>query len=113
MAAGAGAYLTLSFVTSWSDGVVAGRGWIAIALVIFAGHRPINAALAALLFGGITALGFVGQARNWPIAPALLSMLPYLATLALLIVPAVASPRMRRWMSAPAALGLPYFRHER
>ena len=73
MAAGAGAYLTLAFVPSWSEGVVAGRGWIAVALVIFAGFRPINVVLASLLFGFITALGFIGQARNWPIPPAFLS----------------------------------------
>jgi simple sugar transport system permease protein len=113
LASGAGAYLTLAFVPSWSEGVVAGRGWIAVALVIVAGYRPINAVLAALLFGGIAALGFVGQARNWPIAPAVLSMLPYLGTLMLLIAPVVASPRIRRLMAAPAALGLPYFRDER
>jgi simple sugar transport system permease protein len=112
-AAAAGAYLTLCFVPSWSDGVVAGRGWIAVALVIFAGFRPINAVLGALLFGATTALGFLGQARNWPVAPALLSMLPYLGTLALMIVPAAASPRLRRLLAAPAALGLPYFRDER
>jgi simple sugar transport system permease protein len=113
LASGAGAYLTLAFVPSWSDGVIAGRGWIAIALVIFAGYRPINAVLAALLFGAITSLGFVGQARNWPIAPAILSMLPYLGTMAFIIVPVVAWQRVRRLMAAPAALGLPYFRDER
>jgi ABC-type uncharacterized transport system permease subunit len=110
LAAGAGAYLTLAFVPSWSEGVVAGRGWIAVALVIFAGYRPINAVLAALLFGGITSLGFVGQARNWPIAAPILSMLPYLGTIALIIVPVLAWHRVRRLMAAPAALGEPYYR---
>jgi simple sugar transport system permease protein len=112
-ATAAGAYLTLCFVPSWSDGVVAGRGWIAVALVIFAGFRPINAVLGALLFGLTTALGFLGQARNWPVAPPLLSMLPYAATLMLIVMPAAASPRVRRLMAAPAALGVPYFRDER
>jgi simple sugar transport system permease protein len=113
LAAGAGAYLTPAFVPSWSGGVVAGRGWIAVALVIFAGFRPSNAALAALLFGFITALGFVGQARNWPIAAAMLSMLPCLGTVALIIVPVVAFRRMRRLMAAPAALSVPDDRHMR
>jgi len=63
LASGAGAYLTLAFVPSWWEGVVAGRGWIAVALVIFAGYRPINAVLAALLFAAYLAR-FVGQARN-------------------------------------------------
>ena len=113
LAAGAGAYLTLAFVPSWSEGVVAGRGWIAVALVIFAGYRPINAVLAALLFGVITSLGYVGQARNWPIAPAILSMLPYLGTVAFIILPVVAWRRLRGWFAAPAALGLPYHRDVR
>ncbi|WP_027578628.1 ABC transporter permease [Bradyrhizobium sp. Ai1a-2] len=110
LAAGAGAYLTLAFVPSWSEGVVAGRGWIAVALVIFAGYRPLNAVLAALLFGVITSLGFVGQARNWPIAAPVLSMLPYLGTIAFIVVPVVAWHRMRQVMAAPAALGVPYYR---
>lgn len=110
LAAGAGAYLTLAFVPSWSEGVVAGRGWIAVALVIFAGYRPLNAVLAALLFGIITSLGFVGQARNWPVAAPILSMLPYLGTIAFIVVPVVAWHRMRQAMAAPAALGIPYYR---
>jgi general nucleoside transport system permease protein len=112
-AGGAGAYLTLAFVPSWSEGVVAGRGWIAVALVIFAGYRPLNVVLAALLFGLITALGFVGQARNWPIAAPILSMLPYVGTITLMIVPVLAWQKVRRLMAAPAALGEPYFRDVR
>lgn len=113
LAAGAGGYLTLVFVPSWSEGVVAGRGWIAVALVIFAGFRPINAVLAGLLFGFVTALGFVGQAHNWPIASSILSMLPYLGTMALMIVPVLAWQRMRRLMAAPEGLTTPYFRDQR
>ncbi|MGW5956808.1 ABC transporter permease [Methylorubrum thiocyanatum] len=113
LAGGAGAYLTLAFVPSWSEGVVAGRGWIAVALVIFAGFRPLTAVTAALLFGVITALGFVGQARGWPVAPAILSMLPYLGTVAFIILPVVAWRRLRGWFAAPAALGLPYHRDVR
>src|SRR4029079_12037851 len=87
LAASAGAYLTLAYIPSWSDGVVAGRGWIGVPLVISAGSRPIGAVLASLLFGAITALGFVGQARNWPIPAPFLSMLPYLGTVGLMIAP--------------------------
>ena len=113
LASGAGAFLTLAFVPSWSEGVVAGRGWIAVSLVIFAGFRPLTAALAGLLFGIITALGFVGQARGWPVSPVLLSMMPYLGTLGFIIVPVLAIHRLRGWMAAPAALGTPYFRDVR
>jgi general nucleoside transport system permease protein len=113
LAAGAGAFLTLAFVPSWSEGVVAGRGWIAVSLVIFAGYRPLTAVLAALLFGIITSLGFVGQARGWPVPPTLLSMLPYLGTVGFIILPVLAWHRMRRWMAAPAALAEPYRREIR
>jgi simple sugar transport system permease protein len=112
-AGAAGAYLTLAFVPSWSDGITGGRGWIAVALVIFAGFRPINAAAGAFLFGLITALGFVGQARNWPIPPAFLSMLPYVGTIAFMILPVLASRRAQRRLAAPAALGLAYYRDQR
>lgn len=112
LAGAAGGTLTLAFVPSWSDGITGGRGWIAVALVIFAGFRPLNATMGAFLFGLITALGFVGQARNWPVPPAVLSMLPYLGTIAFMILPALFAGRTRR-LSAPAALGVPYFRDER
>lgn len=112
LAAAAGGYLTLAFVPSWSDGIVAGRGWIAVALVIFAGYRPYRVVFGALLFGIITALGFVGQARNWPIAPALLAMLPYIGTIAFMIVPAVIWKRTQRHLAAPAGLGVGYFRDQ-
>ncbi|GJE77803.1 MULTISPECIES: ABC transporter permease [Methylorubrum] len=113
LAGGAGAYLTLAFVPSWSEGVVAGRGWIAVALVIFAGYRPLTAVAAALVFGVITALGFVGQARGWPVAPAILSMLPYLGTIAFIILPVVAWRRLKPFFAEPAALARPYHRDVR
>ncbi len=113
MAAMAGAYLTLAFVPSWSDGITGGRGWIAVSLVIFAGYRPLPSVAAALLFGGITALGYVGQARNWPVPSAVLSMFPYLGTIGFMVVPRLAWPRLQRGLAAPAAIGLPYFRDQR
>jgi simple sugar transport system permease protein len=112
-AAAGGAYLTLAFVPSWSDGITGGRGWIAVALVIFAGFRPYTATLGAFLFGLITALGFVGQARNWPIPPAFLSMLPYVVTVACMIIPVILSRRLQQRLAAPAALGQAYFRDQR
>jgi general nucleoside transport system permease protein len=112
-AGAAGGYLTLAFVPSWSDGITGGRGWIAVALVIFAGFRPYTATLGAFLFGLITALGFVGQARNWLLPPAFLSMLPYVVTIACMIIPVIVSPRLQRRLAAPAALGVPYFRDQR
>ncbi|BCK77384.1 amino acid transporter [Acetobacter aceti NRIC 0242] len=113
LAGAAGAYLSLAVIPSWSEGMVAGRGWIALALVIFAGFRPFNAAAGGLLFGLISAIGFLGQARGWPIAAPVLNMLPYLGTLAFIMLPAVFRRKRRRGGEAPAALGLPYFRSVR
>ncbi|TIV38733.1 MAG: ABC transporter permease, partial [Mesorhizobium sp.] len=61
----------------------------------------------------ITSIGFVGQARNWPVAAPFLSMLPYLGTIALMIVPVLAWQKVRRLMAAPAALGEPFYRDVR
>jgi len=113
LAAAAGAYLTLAFVPAWSEGITAGRGWIAIALVIFAGYRPLNVTWGALLFGIITAFGYLAQARNWAIPSAFFSMLPYLGTIAFLLVPVLVWKQLQRRMAAPAALGEPYYREER
>jgi ABC-type uncharacterized transport system permease subunit len=112
LAAIAGAYLVLIFIPAWSDGLTAGRGWIAFALVIFARYRPMQVTLGALLFGAITALGFAAQALNWPISPTFLSSLPYLFTVLVLILPALRR-RQVTGISTPAALGVPYFREDR
>jgi len=112
ISASAGAYLTLGFVPSWSDGVTAGRGWIAVALVIFAGYRPGRIVAGALLFGLVNALGYLAQARNWGVPSAFLSMLPYLVTMLFMILPALLS-RGRSGALAPAALGIPYYRDQR
>ena len=112
IAASAGAYLTLAFVPSWSDGVTAGRGWIAVALVIFAGYRPWRIVAGALLFGLVNAFGYLAQARDWGLPPAFLSMLPYLVTILFMVLPALLS-RGRPGAAAPAALGLPYYRDQR
>ena len=112
VSASAGAYLTLAFVPSWSEGVTAGRGWIAVALVIFAGYRPWRIVAGALLFGLVEALGYLAQARDWGVPAAFLSMLPYLVTLLFMIVPGLVS-RGRAGGAAPAALGVAYYRDER
>ncbi len=112
MSACAGAYLTLVFVPSWSDGITGGRGWIAIALVIFAGYRPIRVVVAAFFFGLISAFGFTAQTWGWNIPSAFLSALPYLATLIIMLIPVWFATRGKR-TKRPAALGIPYYREER
>lgn len=105
-----GAYLSLAETPSWVDGLVAGRGWIALAMVLFAGWLPWRVLLGAWLFGGLIAVQFRAQAFGLDINVYVLKMVPYLATLAVLAL--AARTRWHRW-GAPAALGEPYAREQR
>ena len=109
MAALSGAYLTLVLVPTWSEGLTGGRGWITLALVIFAAYRPLRLAVAAFGFGLITAAGFSAQMLGIPLNSAFLSALPYIATLAIMLI---ASHRARR-SPRPAGLGLAFERESR
>lgn len=112
MLAGAGgAYLSLAFSPSWTENMSAGRGWIAIALVIFAVWDPLRALAGAYLFGVINSLGLHLQALGVMIPSYFLQMLPYVFTLLVLIL-TTAQTRHRR-AGTPAALGVPYLREER
>lgn len=107
-----GAYLSLVYTPSWIENMTAGRGWVAIALVIFAGWRPGLLLAGACLFGLVDALRFrmqVGGAA--PIDPHFLNMLPYLATLLVLLLMSNARTRLR--FGTPAALGVAYDRERR
>ncbi len=106
-----GAYLSLADTPSWVDGMSAGRGWIAVAMVIFAGWSPARLALGAWLFGGLVAVQFRIQAFGLDANVYLLKMLPYLFTLVVLVVATRGPLRLR--MGAPAALGRPFGREER
>ncbi len=107
----AGAYLTLNLAKGWSEGVTAGRGWIAVALVIFGAWRPGRTAVGALLFGGLLALEPRLQTFGVNISPILVSMLPYVLTIGVLIIFSIQS--RRRPSVAPAAIGRAYRREER
>lgn len=104
-----GATISLASNPGWTDNITAGRGWIAIALVIFATWNPLRAALGAYLFGGVEALQFRLQSAGAPISPFFLNMLPYLFTIVVLVL---ATRNLRR-AGAPAALGNPFVREER
>lgn len=82
----AGAFMSLVYTPMWVEGMVAGRGWIALALTTFATWRPARVLVGAYLFGGITILTYHMQAMGVPIASQLLSMAPYLATILVLVV---------------------------
>ena len=112
MAGIAGAYLSLSMSPSWLENMVAGRGWIAVALVIFASWDPLKALFGAYLFGGVEALGFRLQAIGFVhISPFFLNMLPYVFTILILIATTIQTIKKHR--SAPEQLGVAYDREER
>jgi ABC-type uncharacterized transport system permease subunit len=106
-----GAAISLGTNPGWTENITAGRGWIAVALVIFAGWNPARAAVGAYLFGGVEAGQFRLQSVGVGISPYFLSMLPYLFTIAVLVL--ATGETARRRLGAPAALGRPYLREER
>jgi len=96
----AGAHLSIAIAKTWAEWMTAGRGFIAVALVIFSKWHPLRAIAGALLFGGAIALQLQMQARGVPVSPFLLDMLPYILSLAVLAVWGGA-----RRHAAPASLG--------
>ncbi len=102
----AGAYISVVYTPLWVEGMVAGRGWIALALTTFATWRPARVLLGAYLFGGVTMLQFHLQGVGVQVASQVLSMLPYLATIVVLAL----ISRNPEWIRAnmPASLGKPF-----
>lgn len=107
-----GAHLSLAYTPGWTENLTGGRGWIAIALVIFATWDPWRAVVGAILFGGVNAIQFRLQAAGTTIPAAFLGMLPYLFTIIVLVI-ITWWETFRTRVGAPAALGLPYVREER
>jgi simple sugar transport system permease protein len=103
MAGLGGAYLSLVRVPQWTDGITAGAGWIALAIVVFASWKPWRVLLGAYLFGGISVLQLNLQAAGARIPVEYLSMSPYLITILVLVI--MSSGKGRASMNAPAALG--------
>ena len=103
----AGAFISLEYTPLWVEGMVAGRGWIALALTTFATWRPVRVLLGAYLFGGVTMLQFHLQASGVEVASQWLSMLPYLATIVVLAL----ISRNPEWIrvNMPASLGKPFY----
>jgi len=107
-----GAHLSLAYTPGWTEGLTAGRGWIAVAMVIFATWDPVRAVIGAILFGGINAVQFRMQAMGSAIPAAFLSMLPYVFTIIVLTL-VTWWEAFRKRVGAPAALGLSYAREEK
>lgn len=103
MAGLGGAYVSLVRVPQWTDGITAGAGWIALAIVVFASWRPWRVLLGAWLFGGVTVLQLNMQARGTAIPVEYLSTAPYLITILVLVI--MSSGRGRASLNAPASLG--------
>lgn len=105
-----GAYMSLVTIPVWQENVVAGRGWIAVALVIFASWKPSRALIGAFLFGGLNILGYRLQSMGIHISQYLVDMVPYAATILIVII---STRKNRKEDMGPADLSNPYFREER
>ncbi|WP_293659826.1 ABC transporter permease [Rhodoferax sp. OV413] len=103
----AGAYISVVYTPLWVEGMVAGKGWIALALTTFATWRPARVLLGAYLFGGVTMLQFHLQGAGVDLPSQFLTMLPYLATIVVLAL----ISRNPRWIriNMPAAIGKPFY----
>jgi len=101
-----GAYMAVAYTPLWVEGMTAGRGWIALALVVFATWKPWRILAGAYLFGGVTLAQFQAQGMGVDIPSQYLSMLPYLATIVVLAIISRDAAAIRR--NAPASLGKPF-----
>ena len=101
----AGSYLSLAYTPFWSPDMTAGRGWIALALVVFASWRPWRALAGALLFGGVAVLALAFQGLGVPIPAQALNAAPYLTTIVVLVI---LSSRDVRGAAAPQSLGVAF-----
>ncbi len=107
MAGLAGAYLSVAYTPMWSEGIAAGRGWIALALVVFASWRTERILLGAWLFGFASILHLLLQGYGYEISPNLLAMLPYLVTMLVLVL--MMRNKQNQGLFAPRSLGQPYY----
>jgi simple sugar transport system permease protein len=105
-----GVYLTLSYVPYWTDNMTSGRGWIALALVIFGGWKPYRTALGALLFGFLEALVPRLQTYGFELNPYLVKIAPYIITILILVLLTIYKSGKT---GAPKNIGIPFFRENR
>ena len=108
MCALAGSYMSIAYAPMWQENMVAGRGWIALALVVFATWKPGRALLGAYIFGSVSILQMNLQGFGVRIPAQFFVMAPYLATIIVLVI--ISNDRLRIKLSAPACLTLPFFK---
>jgi ABC-type uncharacterized transport system permease subunit len=106
MAGLGGAYLALAYTPLWVENMTAGRGWIALVLVVFAGWRPLWVLLGALLFGGVDILQLHAQGFGLAVPPELLSSLPYAVPILVLVI--ISRDRQTQRLSFPLSLAKPF-----
>jgi len=102
-----GAYISTVYTPLWVEGMIAGKGWIALALTTFATWRPARVLLGAYLFGGVTMLQFHLQGEGVQVPSQFLTMLPYLATIVVLVLISRNASFIR--VNMPASIGKPFF----
>lgn len=107
----AGADMVLAYAPTWNEGLTAGRGWIAVGLVIFARWNPLRALLCAYFFGALDSLGFRIQLLGSEVPPYFLKMIPYLVTILVLMY--LGYRNRNKPSGTPEALGVPYIREQR
>ena len=108
MCALAGSYISICYAPMWQEGMTAGRGWIALALVVFATWKPERVLIGAYIFGGVTILQMNLQALGLRFPGQFFSMAPYIATIVVLVL--ISSNRLRIKLSAPASLTIPFYK---
>ncbi len=108
MCALAGSYISICYAPMWQEGMTAGRGWIALALVVFATWKPERVLIGAYIFGGVTILQMNLQALGLRFPGQFFSMAPYVATIIVLVL--ISSNKLRIKLSAPASLTLPFYK---
>ena len=108
MCALAGSFISICYAPMWQEGMTAGRGWIALALVVFATWKPERVLIGAYIFGGVTILQMNLQALGLRFPGQFFSMAPYVATIIVLVL--ISSNKLRIKLSAPASLTIPFYK---
>ena len=108
MCALAGSYMSICYAPMWQEGMTAGRGWIALALVVFATWKPNRILIGAYIFGGVSILQMNLQAFGLRLPGQFFNMAPYLATMIVLVL--ISSNKLRIKLSAPASLTIPFYK---